>query len=256
MTLSGAVERVLQVFRNRAERQARSALAQEPVWRLLEAYKERSNSTGCQYADYWCLYETVRRLKPVEVLECGTGISTLILAAALARNAKDGGPRGRLTSLEDIDQWYQLSKSLLPDELAPYVDFVLRPRCEYTWSMFRGVGYKDVPERPYTLVFIDGPGISAPSDGAKTFDFDYINVVRRSAVPVLGIIDARYSTCYAFQKILGADKVRFDPIKGLGFVGPCTKDDVRRFSHSSSRAFVTGVPFLGRFDFRIERERP
>jgi hypothetical protein len=45
------------------------------------------------------LYAMVRRLRPRTVIEVGSGHSTLVTAAALARNAEDGPP-GRLVALD------------------------------------------------------------------------------------------------------------------------------------------------------------
>ena len=35
-------------------------------------------------------------------------------------------------------------------------------------------------------------------------------MVRRSDTPVYGIVDGRVVTCYAFQKIFGPEKVKYD----------------------------------------------
>jgi predicted O-methyltransferase YrrM len=64
------------------------------LWNALQDYLKNTKSTGCGYIDYACLYETVRRRKPVEVLECGTGVSTLIIAHALMENAAETGGGG------------------------------------------------------------------------------------------------------------------------------------------------------------------
>ncbi len=243
-------------------KRAREALSHEPVWPILQDYLERSGSTGCAYGDYGLLYQTVRKLRPTEILECGTGTSTVVLAAALKQNEEEGGPRGRITSMEDQEKWYSLAKTLMPASLVPYVDFVLSPRHEYTWSIFRGVGYKDVPDRPYSFVFVDGPGATAPSDGAKTFNFDFINVVRKSQIPVTGMLDDRLSTLFVYQRIFGADKARYDLRTGMGLLGPCDSDDLLRFSKGSSAGFCFDLPFFSlpivggpRVDLRIERER-
>ncbi|MBI2047578.1 MAG: hypothetical protein HYT27_00405 [Parcubacteria group bacterium] len=92
--------------------------------------------------------------------------------------------------------------------------------------LFRGVGYKNIPKRPYEFVFIDGPSTTAPSDGHKTFNFDFIHVVSDSERPVFGILDLRLSTHYVLREIFGSEKVRFNPYRSLGFIGPCSKKDL------------------------------
>lgn len=239
------------------DRRGEASLRRQSFWPLFEEYRRQSKSAGCSTGDYWFLYRTILDLRPREVLECGTGASTLVIAAALAECEKAGFGHGRVTSMEDQAQWHRMSQDLFPDELRPYVEFVLSPRAEYTWSIFRGVGYQDVPDRPYSFMFVDGPGTRAPSDGMMTFDFDFINIVKRADTPVRGLVDGRHSTCYALQKILGADKVRYDPVRTLGILGPCTKNDLAPFRGSTSPAFAPRLGLLGRttLDFRIERDR-
>ena len=45
--------------------------------------------TGASYSDYLTLYEQVKSFKPKEILECGTGITTVVLAQALLENARE-----------------------------------------------------------------------------------------------------------------------------------------------------------------------
>jgi hypothetical protein len=163
-----------------------------------------SESTGCSYYDYWTLYNTTR----TEILECGTGVSSVVMAYALMENEQEGSLPGRITSMEDVDLWYQKAKKLMPDKLKPYVEIIHSPKVEYCHSIFRGVGYQDIPQRAYEFVFIDGPETTAPSDGTLTFDFDLINVVTEANHPISAIVDKRAATCYVFQKLLGVDKVK------------------------------------------------
>lgn len=64
------------------------------LWAALKEYLKKSESTGCGYIDYAFLYKTIRSAKPVEILECGTGVSTLIIAHALMENEKETGRGG------------------------------------------------------------------------------------------------------------------------------------------------------------------
>jgi hypothetical protein len=238
------------------EKSCAAKIKQLPSWPILAAYLEKTNSTGCSFTDYWYLYETIRQGRHQEVLECGTGVSTIIIAIALQDNEHDLSLPGRVTSMEEKEEWFTLAGRLLPAELQKYVDLRYSPKKEYTFSLFRGVGYADVPERPYTLVFVDGPGTIAPSDGTRTFNFDYINVVRRANVPVLGLIDKRLSTCFVYAKIFGNKKIRYDEVRSLGIVGPCLPTDIREPKKSSSAAFSGRLKTFGRtlIDMDIERD--
>lgn len=222
---------------------------------MLRAYLERTDSSGCQFVDYDALYRRIRAQKPREVLECGTGCSTLVIAHALKENQLRDGVAGRLTSMEDVDHWYEMARKLLPDELRDWVDLRLSPKIEDAYTIFRGVRYAELPERPYDFVFTDGPGTTAPSDGARSFDFDYLHVVRRSDSPVSGIVDGRLTTCYVLQKVFGPERFRFDVYRNLGFVGPCTKYDLGALTRSSSEALSHSLRALRRTRFHLEMER-
>ena len=197
------------------------------LFNTLTDYRKISNSTGCSFSDMWILYSYTKKYKPKEILECGTGLSTIVMAQALMENEKQGHRQGRITSMEDQEKWYRHAKSIMPDQLKPYIDLIHSEKVEYCYAIFRGVGYKNIPERPYELVFIDGPETTTPSDGMTAFDFDYIQLVKKSSNPVFGIIDKRIGTSYVYQKLFGLDKVKYDPKRNLCYVGPCTKKDLK-----------------------------
>ena len=197
------------------------------LWRTLDDYAKRSASTGCAYSDYAVLYNHIRKTKPQEVLECGTGVSTIIMAYAMMENEQEGNHRGRVTSMEESEKWHRLAQELLPKNLERYVEIILSPPEEDFHAFFRGTRYKDVPDRQYEFVFIDGPYSRSPKDGTPTFDFDFIHIVKRSRGYVRGIIDMRHSTCYVLQEVFGPQKFRYDYVRGLGFIGPVRKEDIR-----------------------------
>jgi hypothetical protein len=213
------------------------------LYQTITDYISLSESTGCSYFDYWTLYNTIRKNKPAEILECGTGVSSVVMAYALMENEQAGSLTGRITSMEDVDLWYQKAAKLIPDNLKPYVEIVHSPKVEYCHSIFRGVGYQDIPQRAYEFVFVDGPETTAPSDGTLTFDFDLINVVTKADHPVSAIVDKRAATCYVFQKLFGIDKVKFDARCDVCFVGPLTKADLK--SRMGGGAFMHTFRIFG-----------
>ena len=64
------------------------------LWSALQEYLKQTSSTGCNLYDYWYLYNEIRCRKPCEVLECGTGVSTLVIAHALLENKREHGGGG------------------------------------------------------------------------------------------------------------------------------------------------------------------
>lgn len=203
----------------------RNLQANESLWREVRRFKDHSPSTGCSWSDLWVLYDTVRKRRPREILELGPGLSTVVLAHALIENEREGYP-GRITAMEELEFYLDSARALLPDQMRPYVDYHLSPRVDDVYQIFRGVAYRDVPDRPYDFVFVDGPEHHSPTDGEFAFDIDFINVVKRSEQPVYGIVDLRLTSSFVFQTVFGPDKVKFDAVRELCFVGPCRRDDL------------------------------
>ncbi len=218
------------------------------LWRRMTDYARASLVTGASYSDYLTLYEQVRRHKPVEILECGTGISTLVLAQALLDNAADGSPPGRVTSLEDDRHWYETARAALPAELAGTVELVNPGKVDGYYRIFRGVRYDQVPDRPYDFVFSDGPDRHSPVDGQKLFNLDLIDVIGRSDRPLRAVVDNHYLTFYILQKVLGVENARYDPWRRLMFVGPVTREDLRYLRRES---FLPDIRLLRRTELKL-----
>lgn len=237
------------------ERDAEATLRAMPaLWALLERAAAGSAVTGASYSDYLTLWQQVRAQRPREILECGTGISTVVLAAALLENAReDKALPGRVTSMEDDPAWLEVARARLPQEVAAIVDLVHSPKTDGFYKCFRGVCYESLPDRPYDFVFSDGPDRHSPVNGDKLFDLDLLQVVRRSDHPVRGIVDDHFLTFYVLQTVFGADKARYSPSHKLLFVGPVTRHDVRRLS---KRGFLRDLRPVGptRFSLRLVRE--
>ncbi len=223
------------MFQNRAKRKLKQ---NSELWSLLENYRQASRSTGCAYSDYLTLYRYARRQKPREILECGTGISTIVLGQALRENERETGAFGRLMSMEELPEFYELAQKLLPAGLKKYVEIKLSPTIEDNYAFIRGMRYRETPERDYDFVFIDGPHPRTRSDQTISCDFDFIYQVLRAKNdrPLAAIIDRRTTTGLAIQALFGRDKVRYDYVRELGFVGPCRRSDLSEAAISYHRS--------------------
>ena len=169
-----ARKRIINLGKKLLERKARKRImSNKGLYTMLQTYMAQTKSSGCQYKDYDVLYRYVRKWKPQEILECGTGTSTVVLAYALMENEKEDGKVGRVTSMEGVQGWFDMAQDLMPDILRKYVDIRLSPTVEDGYMFYRGMRYKEVPDRQYDFVFTDGPSTTAPSDGTRTFDFDF-----------------------------------------------------------------------------------
>jgi len=223
------------------------------LWNIINETIEKSESTGCSYVDYYLLYSDIRKHRPKEVLECGGGITTVIIAYALLENEREGY-LGRVTSMESKELYFKSTKNLIPDRLTKYVDLVLSPIIEDHFSIFRGVRYKQIPaDRPYDFIYVDGPEYVAPSDNTISFNFDYLYIVMNSHIPVRAIIDKRVSTCYVMQKIFGTHKVRYNSFLSIGRILPCSVSDIKTFDPiTPSSAFNDSFSFLGNSELSLK----
>jgi predicted O-methyltransferase YrrM len=236
------------MVRARNRRAERALRAMPELWGLMTAYAGGSAVTGASYSDYLTLYQQVRAYRPLEVLECGTGISTVVLAQALRENAQDGHGHGRVTSMEEDRGWHEEAQRRLPAVLAPYVELVHSPKVDGFYKCFRGVQYQAVPDRPYDFVFSDGPERHSPVNNDKLFDLDLIHVVRRSTRPVRAVVDNHYLTFYVLQKVFGVDKARYSVSHKLMFVGPVSASDVR---HLRKENFLRDLRPFGTTTLRL-----
>lgn len=91
------------------------------------------------------LYRLVRRQKPQLVVECGSGLSTLVMAEALRKNGS-----GRLVSLEHHPSHYAKTRRLLAEH---GLESDLRLAIIQDGWYHRDL----VPAEPIDLLFIDGP---------------------------------------------------------------------------------------------------
>ena len=128
---------------------AGSAGGNAPVRRVAEVYRRASSGP------LWgrVMAGLVRGLRPRRVLELGTnlGVSAAHIAAALARNEAEGGPAGRLVTLEGAPALARLARAHLADlghgedrvrvAVGPFAE-TLAPVC--------------AQDGPFDLVFVDG----------------------------------------------------------------------------------------------------
>lgn len=119
--------------------------------------------------DLYNLHSTVRRRRPATILEFGTGFSTLVLAHALAMNARDAGanvatkskgappPPPRVWSVDANERWIRNAAGKVPDALRDFVSFHHSEvrACELNGQLCHR--YVDLPSVVPDLVYLDAP---------------------------------------------------------------------------------------------------
>jgi hypothetical protein len=202
-------------LRARHEERARVAVQAIPgLGPALAAMRDRTGTTGCDWSDYLELYTTVRRLRPRAVLECGSGLSTCVIAWALRENGGEGG-RPVFVSLEESADYHAEIVRGLPDPLRPFVELLHRPRRERSYGGRLGCGYEDVPPHDYEFVFIDGPTLRRDARSPKCFNADIVDIVRRAPGTVEALLDQRIGTLWALEELMPGADFRYDPVRRL-----------------------------------------
>ncbi len=150
----------------RAQRASYEFLKRAGVTSLIKEFQTRRAAGGsfpADYADLFYIYAHIRSKRPRRVLEYGSGVSTLVMAAALGQN----GGEGRLVSIEPSEAWARKTRSGLPADLLERVEVIYSPGvpCE-----LEGRSTACFAERPLAnpdMIYIDGSPDGAYFDGAE-----------------------------------------------------------------------------------------
>lgn len=182
---------------------------------FLRDLEEKHESTGCNTGLYYLLWHLIELNKPRYFLECGTGVSTHLIARAMKEFCYDKHDGDiRLVSMEDSPEWYKTAMKHPVEH--DFVDIVLSDVEKFDLITFSCSSYKDIPYYPYDHVFVDGP------PQAHSVNIDLLRVIENGPHPVLGIIDQRLKTVLFFYLLYGKNYIkRF----GTTFIfGPANKD--------------------------------
>lgn len=194
---------------------AKNYLKKHRLYSGIVELTKKSGVTGCSLVDYVYLHHFIRKTKPQYFLECGTGVSTYVIAEAMNKYCYQfyGGDI-KLISMEHDKEWHDKAVESFPGN--EFTEIKLSETFNYGILFVTGRGYKEIPSYPYDVVFVDGP------DG----DFaciDYLKLLLNSAKPISAIIDGRLLTVLAFQAMLGKRVTYFGDFH---LVKPTSKLDI------------------------------
>lgn len=204
-----------------ARRAAEAYFSDDPGRAAVLAATGRSISTGAELTDYHLLHRYVAMRRPRRVLEFGSGVTTVVMAHALAESHR-GDIAGHLYSLEAIPQFHENVKEILPGALRSYVTPICSPRREGVWrGEIWGFGYSELPPGPVDLVFVDGPteyrDDEARQRGIKGVCLDLLDLLERDPdVRLDVVIDQKFNSQEAYESVLPRGTVRYDPVMDVG----------------------------------------
>jgi len=179
------------------------------VEQRLKAYSAASGTTGTQWITLWMAVSGILKHRPEHILESGTGASTLVLAEAVRYlKARDASYRGKITSMESEEKWFEIAKRLLPSEYLEDVEIVFGPREKFEIGFFRGYSHSSIPTQDYSFVLLDGPKFW--DERGVAFCADILKAMSLSKAPVIrGVVDGRASSVFVIQTLFGTRTARY-----------------------------------------------
>lgn len=207
----------------------KSYLAANPeLSELIDKATKASKSTGADISDYVILHDLVRRKKPKYILECGTGMSTWIIAHALKMNEQLNKVKGLVVSMESVEEWFTHANGNFPEAYRPWTDIRYSKISYYHYAFVFGSVYEQIPDHPYEMVFVDGPNddYETPYGKNRVANMDFVRLVSGSDRPIIAITDNRLPTVHAYSLIFGKEKVSFYKNCKLGVVSPVSRKDL------------------------------
>lgn len=136
------------------------------IWAIHRFTKLRSfTAFQPDLVDLYYLHAHIRAHRPRVVLEYGSGISTAVMANALALNGE-----GVLYSLEPSEEWAQSTAGCVPPELRNRVKVIYSPATETTVFGQRTFCFADQPVDSPDMVYIDGAPAGAVFQGAENLE--------------------------------------------------------------------------------------
>ncbi len=166
--LSGLIQKLIE--RDRAlQREAQGKLAQEGVLGTIRSFERARPGESFQpdFVDLYYLYSHIRAHRPATVLEFGSGVSTAVMAHALARNGQ-----GRLFSLEASEDWAKSSSNSLPSDLKRYATVEYRPPVAVNILGQATYCFEAPPVDSADLIYVDGAAHEKASfQGAENLEY-------------------------------------------------------------------------------------
>ena len=180
-----------------------------------------NKSCGANFSDYYELYNYI--IKPKYILECGSGITSYVIAKALHYNLIKS-VKGLCISMEELPSYHEDIKNNFQKELKQFINLIFLKELKNIILFI--VELDIIPKYDYEFVFIDGPDSISPIDNVRKFNFDLITAIQLSNKKIDCFIDNRLSTVYCYQNIFGKQKVRYDKLKKLGIVKKVDKTNL------------------------------
>ncbi len=171
------------VIDRQQQQEARTYLTECGAMDLIEQTmsKRKRGAFAADFVDLAILHRLARTSGARQILELGSGLSTVVLGHAASAN------RGHVTSLEPDSDWAAHTRMTLPKGLVPYVSVVHSPGEDVTLRKMPTRAFRMLPGVLPDLIYIDG----AP-DGARFQGLETVIQLERDLKPdTVIVVDSR-----------------------------------------------------------------
>ncbi len=175
-----------------------------PVWKDIQNYKKEAKKIPHftkgyrQYYKFLSIYHNIRKYKPQYVLECGSGLSTIIILRALKENGS-----GKLISVDEDEKFGNYVSKIAGGDFKVNIS----PSRPGNYKGISGDQYTAIPEYPYDFLFIDGPQ-------TKEVDLDTFYVLEKNPNARM-LIDCRIKTIDAMRKFY---PTKYSYLTNMGYI--------------------------------------
>ena len=205
---------------------------------LIQEAKLATKSTGADVSDYVLLHSWIRFKKPKYVLECGSGLTTWIIADALRTNWIESGEKpdqkGLVVSMEEDQDWHTHAAEGCATRLRPFVEYLQSDREYFHYSFLFGVTYKTIPDYPYELMFVDGPVCRYYQDEETRETYEHTAaldlvklLLRREDLKLTVLVDNLKRTQIAYSCLFRPNSlIYYKHLSNLGVMEEVTRADL------------------------------
>mgnify|MGYP003678556826 CR=1 FL=1 len=213
----------------------------------LDEYAKGSETTGTQWITLYWAVQGILKYRPRHILECGTGSSTIVLGAAVARlMAQDSTYHSKVISMESVREWFDVASASLPEKYKSIVEIHYGPRELYQVGFVRGFIHGNVPIHNYDFLFLDGPNFT--DERGVAFCADVFNAMTLSNAEVInGVVDGRASSAFVIQTFFGMRALRYWPVFAASTFSIPKTDLTTNYTSSEFKSSLRGKIYLMKF---------
>jgi hypothetical protein len=218
----------------RTFRQAKNYLESVGLLEILLQYQSNSDNNihsviepvslsepiSIDFIDLARLHILVVSRKCLNVLELGSGFSSLVIAHAIRMNSNEymgvlpASLRRQnpwhLDSIDESEDWINITKARIPESLLPYITFHHNRVSLGTFSDRPVTYYHDLPNQAYDLIYVDGPsqyshsepdclGFSTANPGRMPMSADILRIEHYLQPGTLVLFDGRVANAKFFE---------------------------------------------------------